>query len=167
MGQQFSQQTSRRRLGEKADYGWKPFGEDGWDYGYPEEWMRTSSFSIWALVTAGSFAVDWREAAVVLGGAVWAQEKRLPLTLDKENEGKGASWVHNVQAGYCLYHYWVRGNKKMLVFLATLVELGADAVAWSGVWGKFDNAAHLEGLVEGFVVAFILDGINRRKIAAY
>ena len=100
----------------------KPFG--GYNYSYSNTFDRNASFIIWTFVTAGSYAVDWREASIVLGLSLWAQE-----TIKKKEYSSGASWVHNVQAGYCLYHYWAKNNKKMLVFLGVLAEAAATSAA--------------------------------------
>ena len=150
-----------KRIADRERLAFRPFG--GHNYSYPEEWMRTASFSVWALVTAGSLAVDWREAAIVLAVSLLAQEKGWPYTFHPHPGASGASWVHNVQAGYCAYHLFFRGNKKWLVFLATWYELGANAVAFSGVWGRFADNAHLEGFVEGLASAFLLDKWFKKK----
>ena len=96
-------------------------------------------------------------AAIVLSVSLFAQENRL------ETGMAGASWVHNIQAGYCLYHYWFRNNKHMLVFLGTWAELIGDAVAFSGIMGSFNDAAHLEGLVEGLLAGYLLDMVFKKK----
>ena len=141
--------------GKKIEF--KPFG--GWNYSYPEEWMRNSSFLIWALVTLGSLAVDWREAAIILGGSLWAQE-----TIKNDGQwSSGASWVHNVQAGYCIYHWLYRGNKKFLVWLGSVAEISGDIVAASEVWGEFADDAHVEGLIEGFAAGFVFDAMFKKK----
>ena len=179
-----SQQTTRRRLGaEDESARWptyeeffqflikddpnidkikfRPFGK--YNYSYDEAWMRDASFSIWAAVTVGSLAVDWREAAIVLGGALWAQE-----TIQIEQRGlrsMGASWVHNVQAGYLFYHMFIKGNPRWLVWLPGLYEGAADLVAASGIWGHFNDYAHGEGLVIGMISGFILDKVFKKKRA--
>ena len=127
----------------------RPFG--GYNYSYTHKWMRTASFTIWALVTLGSLAVDWREALAVLGGSLWAQE-----TIKNDPLAMGASWVHNVQAGYCLYHYWMRNNRKLLVELAVAAEGAADLTSFFGP-DRFDDWAHVEGLGEGLIAGFVLD----------
>ena len=133
----------------------RPFG--GYNYSYTEKWMRTSSFTIWALVTLGSLAVDWREALAVLGGSLWAQE-----TIKNSQYQMGASWVHNVQAGYCLYHYWRHNNRKLLVELAVAAEGAGDLTAYFGP-ENFDDGAHVEGLGEGLIAGFILDYVFKKK----
>ena len=179
MGQQIS--SSRRRLTgdlspfqlemaqaeieheqERAKYraeveklAFRPFG--GYNYSYPHKWMRDASFTVWALVTLGSLAVDWREALAVLGGSLWAQEtiKNYPHTM-------GASWVHNVQAGYCLYHYYMHNNRKLLVELAVAAEGAGDLTAYFGPV-DFADATHVEGLGEGLIAGFILDYVFKKK----
>ena len=143
----------------------RPFG--GWNYGYGELYQNLSSWTIWAFVTSGSFAVDWREAAIVLGASMWAQE-----TIKNRSWGSGASWVHNIQAGYCFYHYWFRKNKRWPVFLGVLAEAAGDfgAVIEEVARGKelgtqYSHKAHIEGFLEGMVAGFILDKIFTKKHA--
>ena len=185
MGQQISYHSSRRRLpsayeidrihaeaahakvmakmhaeiaGQDAEMeklAFRPFG--GFNYSYPKKWMRTSSFTIWALVTLGSLAVDWREALAVLGGSLWAQE-----TIKNYPHTAGASWVHNVQAGYCFYHYWMHNNRKLFVELAVAAEGAGDLTAYFGP-EDFDDWAHIEGLGEGLIAGFILDYVFKKK----
>ena len=164
MGQQISSHSGRRRLISEEDYlkaveknAFRPF--DGWNYGYENRWENIASFTVWGLVTVGSLAVDWREALIVLGGSLWAQEKGNPLTRKKVEEdgtmGGGASWVHNIQAGYCLYHYWEKKPAKILVELAVAAEGAADAQAY--YMGGYADDVHFEGLLEGVVAAWVLD----------
>ena len=146
----------------RIDLEFKPFG--GWNYSYGEKYQKYSSFTIWAFVTAGSLAVDWREAAIILGGSLWAQE----TIKNKGQWGSGASWVHNIQAGYCLYHYWFKNNKKMLVFLGVLAEAAGDigAVIEEKMYGtNYSHYAHGEGLVIGLISAFLLDQMFKTKRA--
>ena len=165
MGQQVST-NRRRRLVEDyevkiKELEFRPFG--GWNYSYDEAYMKYCSFTIWALVTAGSLAVDWREAAIVLGGSLWGQE----TIKNKGQFGSGASWVHNIQAGYCLYHYAFKGNKKMLVFLGVLAEATGDigAVIEEQMKGEkmYAHDAHVEGVAIGLVAAFVLDKMFTKK----
>jgi len=145
----------------------RPF--NGWNYSYTESWERDASFSIWAFVTLGSLGVDWREAAIVLGGSMWAQEtvKKNGWNAFKKSEKvwntMGASWVHNVQAGYLFYHMIFRRNKRWLVWLAALYEGAADAICFSEIWGKYDNYAHGEGLAFGLMSGFLLDFVFKKK----
>ena len=69
-------------------------------------------------------------------------------------EGGGASWVHNIQAGYCLYH-WYYDPAKILVELAVAAELSGDLTA--AYMGNYADDVHMEGVVEGLVSAWILD----------
>ena len=148
---------NKMSLKEKLDrLAFRPFGDH--NYSYPEEWMMASSWSVWAAVTLGSLQIDWREAAAVLGGSLWAQE-----TIKYDKNINGASWVHNVQAGYCAYHYFVKNNTKTFVWFATRFEIGADLVAVSGITGKFYDYAHAEGFAIGLLTAFILDKIVSNK----
>ena len=135
----------------------RPFG--GYNYSYGEEWMRTASFSQWAAVTVGGLAVDWREGLGILAVSLAAQEskwKKFPGHM-------GASWVHNIQFGYLAYHVIFRRNYRLLVLLPALYEFCADLVAWSKIWGPFDDYAHLEGAVIGIVTGFVLDQVVKKK----
>ena len=158
MGQTISYDRRRRlaTISEIEANAWRPFG--GYNYGYPNRWENISSWTIWALVTVGSLAVDWREALIVLGGSLWANEKGHPLTRkhveDGGTLGSGASWVHNIQAGYCLYH-WYYDPAKILVELAVAAELSGDLTA--AYIGNYADDVHAEGVVEGIVAAWILD----------
>ena len=138
----------------------RPFGN--YNYSYFDAWERNASFSIWAAVTVGSLAVDWREAAIVLGGSLWAQET---IQLKRGFRQMGASWVHNIQAGYLFYHMFIKGNNRWLVWLPGLYEGAADLVALSGMWGTYDDYAHGEGLVIGMISGFILDKMFSTKRA--
>ena len=164
MGQQLVK-SERRRLvesEEKKRLEFRPFG--GWNYSYEYEYMRNISFSIWALVTAGSLAVDWREAAIVLSVALYGQE-----TWKNEGQwGSGASWVHNIQAGYCFYHYWGRNNPRFLVEAAALIEITADVMAKVEEWDTggetiYSHYAHIEGFTIGIMAGFLLDKLFTKK----
>ena len=165
MGQQLAR-PSRRRLGWEEDVerlAFKPFG--GWNYSYSKDYQRNCSFIIWAAVTAGSLAVDWREAALVLGGSLWAQE-----TIRKTaREGNGASWVHNVQAGYLLYHVYFRNNRRLLPLLGVLAEAVGDvgAVVQEYVLEdeEYGHYAHAEGLAVGLAAGWLLDRFIKKKIS--
>ena len=137
-------------------HAWRPFGN--YNYGYEERWENIASWTVWGAVTVGSLAVDWREALIVLGGSLWANEKGHPL-VKPSNEyhlrSSGASWVHNIQAGYCLYHYWEKKPAKIFVELAVAAEGAADATAV--YMGGYADNVHFEGLLEGVVAAWVLD----------
>ena len=164
MGQQLARH--RRRLGSVEDerrLAFKPFG--GWNYSYSEDYQRNCSFIIWAAVTAGSLAVDWREAALVLGGSLWAQE-----TVKNSPGSNGASWVHNVQAGYLLYHVYFRNNRRLLPLLGVLAEAAGDvgAVVQEYVLKHdvhYGHYAHAEGLAVGLVAGWLLDRGFKKKVS--
>ena len=165
MGQQLARH--RRRLGSDEDerrLAFKPFG--GWNYSYSEDYQRNCSFIIWAAVTAGSLAVDWREAALVLGGSLWAQETIRAV----DSWGNGASWVHNVQAGYLLYHVYFRNNRRLLPLLGVLAEAAGDvgAVLQEYVLQhavNYSHYAHAEGLAVGLAAGWLLDRFIKKKIS--
>ena len=177
MGQTPAKQT-RRRLGwddkrgsyfdfKRAEGGKgleaKIFGK--WDYGYGYDYQVLSSWTIWALVTWGSFSIDPWEAAGILAGSLYAQENEDILNMlmfSKKQWGGGSSWVHNVQAGYCWYHYFVKGNKSWPVSLGSWAEITGDigAVAQELIENKgqmYGHDAHYKGATLGMVIAFLLD----------
>ena len=152
---------TRRRLrhgvGEPAqEYGWKPFGVA--DYGYDEPLDTVGSWSIWAAVTWGSFDVNPWHAAGILAAAVFYLEQYKARGV----RATGASWVHNVQAGYCWYHYFVKKNKGWPVFVGTWMEIAGDG--WAVVdeyivktGANYGHRVHAEGAFIGFMTALLLD----------
>ena len=157
MGQAPAKQ-SHRRLGweeERGSYFDFKRGKDGkgleakifgkWDYGYSEDYQVLSSYTIWALVTWGSFSVDPWEAAGILATSFYAQENRdirKMLTFGGGEWGHGSSWVHNLQAGYCWYHYFLKGNKSWPVFLGSWAEVAGDIGAVGEEYVKGMKYAH-------------------------
>ena len=164
---------ARRRLahgwGTPAEkYGWKPFGYV--DYGYDKAYMTVSSWTIWALVTWGSISVDMLEGVAVLAGSLMWSEYNTKTYFSKGTLGwgTGASWVHNVQAGYCWYHYFVKGQRQWPLFLGSWAEMAGDlgAVAqevFVSGHPMYSHKAHYEGASIGMTIAFLLDIINPKK----
>ena len=145
----------------------KIFGK--WNYGYAEDYQVLASWTIWALVTWGSFSVDPWEAAGLLASAFYAQENKdilEMLTFDEHVWSGGSSWVHNVQAGYCWYHYFLKGNKSWPVFLGSWAEIAGDLGAIVEEKTKdrrmYAHDAHWKGGALGMAVAYLLD-IARKK----
>lgn len=140
----------------------RPFG--GWNYSYDKSWMRNASFSQWVFATVATLGVDWREAAIVLGGSVLAQEtvKKKGFNLFKEND---VGFGMDVQLGYLVYHVLFKGNKRWLVWLASGYVGTANIVCFSQVWGKFNDYAHAEGFVLGIAAAFLLDFVFKKREA--
>ena len=161
-GQWFDFEKHKDSLGMKA----KIFGK--WDYGYTKDYQLFSSWTIWALVTLGSFSVDPLEAAGLLLGGLYAQENEevLKLLLFKEPRwNKGSSYVHNIQGGYCWYHYFLKGNKSWPVFLGSWAEVAGDMGAVGEQYLRDENYAHdmhWKGAGLGMAVAYLLD-IARTK----
>ena len=160
---------AHRRLAHGKDtppekWGWKPFGFV--DYGYEEQYQTLSSFTIWALVTLGSFSVDPLEAILVFGGSLaWSEySTRALFPTGKLKWGTGASWIHNVQAGYCWYHYFVKGQKQLPLLLGSWAEVAGDlgAVVEESLRGEhmYSHKAHYEGASIGMIVAMLLDKFN-------
>ena len=159
MGQSLG--TERRRLvGDTvADgYSFKPFG--GWDYGYNELYQVVCSFVIWALVTYSSIKINPVEGVVILAGALIKQET------EERRWGNGASYVHNIQAGYCWYHYFIKNNPDG--FWGSWAEMAGDLGA---VFQEFvlkgagySHKAHYEGAITGMVIAFLFDMLRGLKV---
>ena len=141
--------------GPAEKWGMKPFGFA--DYGYPELYMTASSFTIWALVTWGSISVNPLQAMVVLVGALVYNEY-------KPKAGYGASWVHNVQAGYCWYHHFIKGKTQLPLVLGSWAEITGDmgAIAEEMYQNKslYSHKAHYQGATVGFITAMLLDRFN-------
>ena len=159
----------RRRLAHgrgvpAEEYGWKPFGIT--DYGYDEQYKTVSSWIIWALVTWGSFTINPIEAGLLLAGSVAAQEYRAQ---DHETLGwrSGASWVHNIQAGYCWYHHFIKGRQEWGTVLGSYAELTGDLGAileeYASGKNKYNHHAHYQAASIGIAVAFLMDMISKNK----
>ena len=162
----------RRRLAHgyntpAEDYGWKPFGFV--DYGYDKLYMTASSFIIWAAVTWGSISVDMIEGIGLLAGLLAYSEYFTKRDFDtpRQQFGTGASWVHNVQAGYCWYHYFVKGQRQWPLFLGAWAEMAGDlgAVAEELMRDRhmYSHYAHYNGATWGMAIAFLLDMIRPKK----
>jgi hypothetical protein len=154
----------RRRLGHgkrpTERYGWKPFGNV--DYGYDEQYMTVVSFTIWALVTWGSLSVDpWEASALLAGLIAWSESSTT------ETMGAGASYIHNVQAGYCWYHYFVKGQRQWPLFLGSWAEMAGDmgAIAQELMDDEelYSHLAHYRGAALGLTLAFLTDMMRPKK----
>ena len=149
------------------EYGWKPFGVA--DYGYPEQYQTVSSFFIWALVTWGSFAINPVEASVLLAGSVAWKEYSSSFP-EAMRWGTGASWVHNIQAGYCWYHHFVKGRQELGTVLGSYAEITGDlgAIVQEYMEGRqmYSHKAHIEGASIGIAAAFLMDQWSRNRQGA-
>ena len=142
----------------------KPFGN--WDYGYPENYQVYLSWTKWVFITWGTLGVDVLEGIGLLVGSLLLQENRGSL-LFGQLPGTGASYVHNIQAGYCWYHYFIKRNKNWGVFLGSWLEIGGDLGAVVAELiaddAHYGHIVHAEGAAEGMLVAFVLDFLRKRK----
>ena len=154
----------------------KPFG--GHNYGgYDKTSDTVISWSVWAAATYGSFSIDPLEAAAVLGTALYIQEhpKLWQDDDDEKHMGNCASAVHNMQAGYCMYHVFYKGrnhfdNKRdVMPALAAHMELISNLYA---TWVEDEKAtppvlyahdAHYKGMFLGMAAAFLLDCVRPHK----
>jgi hypothetical protein len=153
----------RRSLAHGKDipaekWGWKPFGFA--DYGYQKFYQTGSSFTIWALVTLGSISVNPVHAILVLVGALVINEFSI-----QRHDGTGASWVHNVQAGYCWYHHFIKGKTQLPLVLGSWAEIIGDLGAiveemYQKKGIMYNHKVHMTGAIEGFITAMLLDRFN-------
>jgi hypothetical protein len=154
-----------------TDFGWVPIG--GWNYGYKEDYQNISSWTIWAMVTWGSFSESIPEAAAILGIAMMAQENvdgSLYETLGgmtADSTTSGASWVHNIQGGYCWWHYFFRGKRTWPLALGSWTEAAGDlgAIAQELMEGErlYSHEAHANGAGVGMMAAALLEMARPRK----
>lgn len=152
-----------------------------WNYGYENQSENNWNFARWLAITVGTLGIDYREAAIVLGGGILAQEyldspypgastdqppEKTPRLLYSYEEMKndpslleghnhGSSWVHNVQSGYLLYHVAFNSNRRLIVGLPLVWELFADFQNW--------HPAHFYGLAQGCLAGFLLQRLFGKK----
>ena len=149
----------------------RPLG--GWEYGYSDDYMCYSSWLIWALTTWGAVSNDKFEGLGILAAAMYLNESksfRNNFIHDSGERGElagGASWVHNVMAGYCWYHYYILKKNTLPLKLGSWSELAGDlgAVAQeqlTGV-GGVSHEAHYNGGSQGMAIALILDKLRGKR----
>ena len=153
-----------QELGTTTGWVLRPLG--GWNYGYDEDYMCYSSWLIWALTTWGAVSNDYLEGLGLLAGAMylneqkWARETLIHSEMEVKTLGSGASWVHNVMAGYCWYHYYGKGKNSIPLRAASWAEIAGDlgAIVEETAMGTlYSHEAHYKGSMEGFAVAWALD----------
>ena len=139
-------------------HSFKPFGRH--EYSYPtNETLTPGGYALWFLQTLGSFAVDWREAGLILGGALCLQET---VFYAPQVPKEGSSFVWNVQLGYCLLRA-AQGHVAPLVKVTAALGLLSDG--WALVQTQFDridNWAHGKGLLVG-VAGGLLFNFGKKK----
>ena len=141
----------------------KPFG--GWDYGYPDypPINDTLGHLMWALQTAGTLGVDWREALLVLGVALGLQET--VFLSPPEDMSQGSSFVWNAQLGFLLWRM-LYGKVGLPPWVKLVVGLGVVG----DIWGyfrtdvKINNVAHGRGLAVGVAAALLFDFRKKRPL---
>ena len=142
----------------------KPFG--GWEYGYPDYPTIDNNLGhlMWALQTAGTLGVDWREALLVLGVGLGLQETG--FLSPPEILSQGSSFVWNIQLGYLLIRMFRRFNGKLPLWVKLVVGLGVAG----DIWGyfrtdvKINNVAHGKGLAVGVAAALLFDFRKKRPL---
>lgn len=176
MGQQLS--SERRRLTEADEsreqieqrieargsfpYTFKPFG--GWNYGYTEMYQVLASWTIWAAVTYSSVKIDMYEGIGVTAASLLINEKGWGVT--DLPVGNGSSYAHNIQAGYCWYHYYIRNNPagfwgSWAEVAGNLGAIGQELLEDSDL---YSHAAHYRGASIGMTLAFLLDMMRRGRL---
>jgi hypothetical protein len=155
----------RRDFGEPKGWVLRPLG--GWNYGYDEDYMCYASWTIWALTTWGAVSNDYLEGLGLLAGAMYLNEQRLARDLLVSRKiGPGASWVHNVMAGYCWYHYYILQKKSIPLRAGSWAELTGNlgaVVEEFGVGTRYSHEAHYKGACEGMTVAWVLDMLRGKR----
>jgi hypothetical protein len=188
MGQRLAKPGTRRRLTQRGEWFefeviprekktdgmiFKPFGK--WDYGYESDTVCYISWLHWVINTWGSFKIDYIEAAAILGIALYLQEHP-EWWPEGHQAGTGASYVYNVQGGYCWYHYFVRGRKDWSTWLASWSTVATNIGATFEDFGlpsldTTDQAykqpvhhwAHMVGVSEGLSAAFLFEALRPKK----
>ena len=147
-------------------YEWRPFG--GENYGYELGQLAQAALyvnnAVWATTVGGALTVDWRAAAIALGGSIYLQEYN--FRTGRGDLSMGSSYCWNVTGGYCTYHYFFRNNKTWLLFLAAWLTLIGDisGVLKLGKYGEeVGNEAHARGFIQGVVLALILEWVLGKK----
>ena len=158
-------------LGEPNGWILRPLG--GWNYGYREDYQVYSSWTIWALTMWGAISHDYIEGIGLLAGAMYLNEHEWARSALIHNEdgvtvlGSGASWVHNVMAGYCWYHYYIKGKNSIPLRLGSWAELAGNlgAVIQETIQGVrlYSHEAHYKGAAEGMTVAWALDMLRGKR----
>jgi len=86
----------------KGGYEFRPFGK--FNYGYPmQEWMLLS-WPVWLLEIVFSFSDSWKRGLAINAFALGLQEVIMPGIAP--NLTGGASFVHNLLAGYNIVRNW-------------------------------------------------------------
>jgi hypothetical protein len=144
----------------------RPFGLQ--DYGYPNDKEVVASWATWALTTWGSFSVDPLEGIGILATSMILQENNTFVKFFiTNNMGTGASWVYNVQAGYCWYHYFIKQNYNQGLLLGSYAALIGDvgSVASDTIYGEnmVNHESHAKGAALGVAVALLLDRVRGKN----
>ena len=142
----------------------KPFG--GHEYGYPDypDLDSKRGHLMWAVITAGTLGVDWREALLVLGTGLGLQET--VVLPPPENMSQGSSFVWNAQLGYLIVRMFRRFNGTMPLWVKLVIGLGVAGDIWgySRTDVKINNVAHGQGLIVGVVSAYLFDFRQKKPL---
>ena len=136
-------------------YTFKPFG--GKEYSYTELYQIALSWTIWALVTYSSVKINTLEGIGVTAASLAMNEKSWGL--EGIPVGGGASYAHNIQAGYCWYHYFVKGNQNGFwgAWAELIGNLGCVGQEFLENKSLYSHIAHYRGATYGMSIAFVLD----------
>ena len=141
----------------------------GKNYGYGMNYMTISSYLIWGLQTYGNFTLGWAEFLVPLIFAFVVEENKSikKLILPYADWGNGASYVHNVQAGVNMFHYYLKSERTWPLILGVLSEttgdLGAIVEELVRDQDMYSHYAHWNGLAHGVFLAFLMDLLSKKK----
>jgi len=146
-------------MGNGTQTVFKPLGAH--DYGYQYDYMTISSWTIWVLNTIGNLSIGLPEGLLVLISAMLLNE------MNSDGRTHGVSLVHNMQAGFNMYYYFLKNEITWPVFLGVLSELVGDLgavveeiVRESRIF--YNHSAHLNGIVYGIFFGFFIDFFKNR-----
>ena len=108
----------------KGGFEFRPFGK--FNYGYPmQEWMLLS-WPLWVLEIVFSFSEGWKRGLAINAFALGLQEIAMPAVAP--NLTGGASFVHNLLAGYNIVRNWkAKSGMRLWAKRAGFADVVVDA----------------------------------------
>ena len=130
-----------------------------WNYGGP----KTETHVSWAvaLMTAfGALYINKTQGFGLILGSLLTQDY---IIGPRYPTGHGSSWVWSTLLGYNLYHYLLKRNNSIPVWLATWSGSGTSAwLVWYESYlneARAEHVFHVGGQQTGFILAAILDNM--------